>query len=303
MSNYSSLQKLLKQGSKIEIPANLTESLQKQISETYLSKYDREFYFLATYYGLCGKALTLENIGQTQEQPLTRERIRQIINSAIITIKNLKNDKYENSYLKANRLFNEILEDKNFIRLEDILNNEFFSSFSKNTKGLISFLNDCDIRQIAYRKNYYFYPIRYERKSVIDQIQKQNKNIRRTETVKKMSLKSKTVTYVPNEVRTHLLSYATTNKINLNPLYEAILLEFISKKPFNNSEYLFARTKSWKARKGKAQWQQIGIYINKEIFDDIKLNVNFIKENLKKNVSLMSFICQAFVWHYEKNKT
>ncbi len=114
-----------------------------------------------------------------------------------------------------------------------------------------------------------------------------------------MAIKSKTVTYVPNQVRNFLLQQSTEKNINLNPLYENILKEFIKNKPFKANKFCFGKTKSWKARNGKAQWQQIGIYINKSIFDLIKKNVEHIKDDLNKTVSLMSFICQAFIWYYE----
>lgn len=303
MSNYIGLQKILKKGKKIAIPNNLLESLYKQIFEIYNEKNAREFHFLTLYYGLQSKAMTLETIGQSQEQPLTRERIRQIIDSVINPLQNHNPANYINPYNHAVDLFEHILgTERTFLRLEELTDNEYFADFSKNIKGLIAFLNDCGIRQIAYRKNYYFYPKRLERKKVIEAIQKENKSIRREHTLEKMSLKSKTVTYVPDEVRQHLLAFADKHDMNLNPLYEKILNDFMTQKPYLKPEYLFSRTKSWKARKGKAQWQQIGIYIERNIFDTIKEDVKVIKRDLKKSVSLMSFICQAFVWHHENTK-
>ena len=137
----------------------------------------------------------------------------------------------------------------------------------------------------------------------LTKLYRQSNNFRREKTLEKMSHKAKTVTYVPDEIRQHLLDYAEKTKSNLNPMYENILKSFIEKKPYEIESYEFSKTKSWKARKGKAQWQQIGIYIEKDIFELIKENVKFIKTDLNKKVSLMSFICQAFVWHSEKNKS
>lgn len=303
MSNYTGLQKIIKKGKKIVTPSNLQESLQKQILENYQDKIVREFHFLTLYYGLQGKAMTLENIGQAQENHLTRERVRQIIDSVIEPLQLFQPQGYVNPYQHSVIIFEEILgADRAFVRMEELTQHSYFTEFNKNVKGLIAFLNDCGIRQIAYRKNYYFYPKRLERKNVIQDIQKENKTIRREQTLEKMSLKSKTVTYVPDEVRKHLLTYAEKHKMNLNPLYEKILNEFMTQKPYLSTDYVFSRTKSWKARKGKAKWQQIGIYIERAIFDTIKEDVKAIKRDLKKNVSLMSFICQAFVWHYENNQ-
>jgi len=299
MSSYNELQKIIKKGKKIDTSDNLLDSLLKEISLKSNSKNLRELHFLTLYYGLQGKALTLESIGNSQENPLTRERVRQIIDSAT---QPLKEGDLENPYQKSLVLFKEILKDNSFLRAEDLLTHVYFSKFKKNIKGLISFLNDCGVRQIAYRKNYYFYLDTLKRKSVVSQIQKENKTLRREQTLEKMSQKSKTVTYVPNEVREYLLNYSEKYHVNLNPLYEKILLEFIARRPFENPEFTFSRTKSWKARKGKAQWQQIGIYINKSVFSSVKDLVKEIKKDLNKNVSLMSFICQSFVWFYESQQ-
>lgn len=299
MSNYNELQKIIKKGKKIELTDNLFDALVKEISLKSSSKNLRELHFLTSYYGLQGKAFTLEAIGNSQESPLTRERVRQIIDCAT---QPLKQGDESNPYNKSVVIFNEVLGDKSFLRADELLQHEYFSKFKKNIKGLIAFLNDCNIRQIAYRKNYYFYPSSLQRKSVVAQIQKENKTLRRQQTEEKMSQKAKTVTYVPNEVRDYLLKYSEKYHVNLNPLYEKILLEFINRKPFEHPEFTFSRTKSWKARKGKAQWQQIGIYINKSIFSTVKESVKDIKKDLNKNVSLMSFICQAFVWFYETQK-
>lgn len=302
MANYKNLQKILKISKSIDKPETLLESLFKIITSLYNSKNEREFTFLIMYYGLKCKSLTLESIGLSQEKPLTRERVRQVIDTAVTPLLNFTPDNFENPYNKSLAIFKEILGNDNFIRFEDLIEHPYFIDFKKNVKGLISFLNDSDIRQIAYRKKYYFYTGKLNRTLIVKQIQKENKHIRREETVSKMSLKSKTVTYVPNEVRNHLLEFSDKNKINLNPLYESILINFMLNKPYYYPNYNFPKTKSWKARKGKAQWQQIGIYINKNIFNKMKDDVEHVKNNLHINVSIMSFICQAFVWHYETYK-
>lgn len=299
MSNYNELQKIIKKGKRIEETDNLFDSLLKEVSLKSNSKNLRELHFLTSYYGLQNKALTLEAIGNSQENPLTRERVRQIIDSATHP---LKDGDDNNPYKKSQVIFKEVLGENSFLRAEELLKHAYFSKFKKNIKGLIAFLNDCNIRQIAYRKNYYFYLSILERKLVVAQIQKENKTLRRLHTEEKMSQKSKTVTYVPNEVRDYLLKYSEKYHVNLNPLYEKILLEFIHRKPYENTDFTFSRTKSWKARKGKAQWQQIGIYINKSVFSTVKDTVKNIKKDLNKSVSLMSFICQAFVWFYENQK-
>jgi hypothetical protein len=301
MTQYSALNKIIKKGKTIETPKNLGELLIKYFSDVHNDNISRELYFVGLYYGLVAEAMTLENIGKSQPQQLTRERVRQIIDSVLNKIKEHQPKGYVDPFTKTKEIFTQVLGKNTFIRIEDLIKHEYFSAFKKNVKGLISFLNDCGIRQIAYRKKYYFYPEAFVRKDIVQSIQKENKTLRREKTMENMTHKAKTVTYVPDEVRTHLLNYSQKHKINLNPLYENILNKYMEKKPYEASDYVFSRTKSWKARKGKAKWQQIGIYIDKDIFSTIKTNVVSIKKDLKKNVSLMSFICQAFVWHYEQN--
>lgn len=301
MSNYNELQKIIKKGKKISNPVDLLDSLIKEISLCAENKEKnlRDFDFLTLYYGLQGKSLTLEGIGNVQENKLTRERVRQIINNAYSILSKNNND---NSYIKASNIFKEILNNNAFIRADDLLSHEYFNGFKKNIKGLIAFLNDCNIKQIAYRKKFYFYLSHLKRADVVSKIQIANKSLRKQSTEEKALNKSKTVTYVPNEVRDYLLKFSEKNDINLNPLYESILHKFINESPYKSNDFVFEKTKSWKARKGKAQWQQIGIYIDKTTFNLVRNTVKSIKLNHIKNVSLMSFICQSFVWFYDINK-
>jgi len=265
-------------------------------------KLSREFLFVAKYYGLMTPSLTLEAIGKSETPNITRERVRQIINHIVNSKLKPHKERLYNSTLE---LFANILKDKKFIRFEYLILHEEFSDYSKNPKGLIAFFNDCGIKQIAYRKKYYFYIEQLKerpqhRKDIIHLIQKENKVLRRDDTLKKMSHKSKTITYVPDNIRELLLQESEIKKINLTILYENIILDFIEKEPFSKLSYQFEKTQSWKARKGKADWQQIGIYINKDIFNKIKSCVIDWSKITSKNVSIMSFICQAFIWYYSK---
>lgn len=301
--NYKGLNKVIKQGSKIEKPSTVIELLLSQINSIYKEKYAREFHFLTLYYGLQGKALTLEEIGQAQEPQLTRERVRQIISNAVdILNTHFEPNKSPNIYVKSSQTFLLTLVGKKFLRLEELISLPIFADFKKNTKGLIALLNDAGFKQISYRKNYYFYEKDTSREEIVALIQKENKILRREITLQKVSLKSKTVTYVPNEVRKHLLLFAKKKNQNLNILYEDIILSFIKDKPYAQENFQFLKTKSWKARKGTAKWQQIGIYIDRETFELIKATVSTIRSDYKKSLSIMAFICQAFIWHYEKNK-
>lgn len=312
-SQYNALKTLVRKGKKTSKPNTLYEYLCRGISEIYSESIARDIYFLCLYYGLVrhtnsNEALTLEAIGLTQEPNLSRERIRQIIDN---TIKKLDNffktesnlDKnFLDPYKYTNKKFQQILatQDTLFLRIESLIKDDFFKDFSNNFKGLIAFCNDCNIKQIAYRKKYYLYPKHVNRIEITDIIQKSNKIIRREETLDKMNQKAKTVTYVPTEIREHLHSFAQANGYNLNPLYEKILLDFIEQKPYlKDKKCCFSKTQSWKARMGKAEWQQIGIYIHKDVFHKVQEASQAIHLELLKKVSLMSFVCQAFIWHYE----
>lgn len=292
------LGKIIKKAKKIKAPNNAVEMLLKQIENVSKQVSNRELTFLSIYYGFFGKALTLEAIGQTQENALTRERVRQIIDAALVKVKNVD----ESVYKKATELFKGLLLDtkEKFIREEKLLSLDFFNSFGKNLKGLIAFLNDCGIRQVAYRKKYYFYLSTESRRDIVKSIQSENKAIRKTNTLEKMKNKAKTVTYVPKEVRNFLLINATEDDEKLNSLYEKILGNFINKSPYKKETYEFPKTKSWQSRKGKAEWEQVGIYIEKNIFEKVKEVVKELKKNYKKRVSLMAFICQAFTWYAQE---
>lgn len=260
---------------------------------------ERSLLFLKHYYGLenC-EALTLEKIGQSQNPKLTRERVRQIIDNIKDQIIDSEKDYRSNNYKpykKAKEFFNEELNKSGtiFLKFEDLIKNSYFSNFKDNAKGLIAFLNDADIRQITYRDTYYLYNEGLDRSQVVSAIQIENKKNRRQKTVEKMDTMNKTVTFTPEKVKDFLITKAKELDIPLNRLYEQILKEFLHNKPYKNG-LDFEKTQSWKARNGKADWKQIGIYIDKEIFKKTK------KEANKIEVSVMSYISQAFKWYSEK---
>lgn len=287
------LAKIIKKTEKLTEQNPYNEIL-KTIKETINQNNKREMYFVCLYYGILEEANTLEQIGETREPKLTRERVRQIIASGTSKLL-LKND---NFFKIGEATFKKELGDNNYISCEDLYRREPFKGFLKNQKGLTSYLNDCGIRQVAYRKKIYFYPNTITREAAIKEIQQKNKQSRRAETVANMVKKAKTVTYVPKEVKDFLHIEAKHKKINLNNLYENIMIEFMDASPYIHEEYKFSKTKSWKARKGKAEWNQIGIYMNKEVFNKIKSTLKtMLAQN--KNVSLMGFICQGFVWKFE----
>ncbi len=256
----------------------------------------RGVFFMLHYYGIgVDKNLTLESIGEQLGGGLTRERIRQIIDAVLTLAKKRELHSDTKPFSVTWNKFEYFLkEQKNlepFVLMETLLQDEYFHSFVSNPKGFIAFLNDSNIRQVVYRQESYLYPYQFSRKEIIEKIQKENKKIRRSKTVEKMSHMSKTVTYVPSDIRNSLLAYSERESIALNRLYELILTEFMNTKPFH-SALDFGKTQSWKARQGKAQWSQVGIYISKVIFERVKSE----SQILTPSVSTMSYICEAFCW-------
>jgi len=308
MTNYSDNDLIIDNINKEVASHHEATSIFHKLLNTFINIYNkpenkdlqRELLFVAKYYGLMTPPLTLEGIGKTTSPSITRERVRQIIDHIIGN--NLKPTS-NNLYGYTLSLFLTKLTNKGFIKYEDLILYKEFSDYSQNIKGLIAFLNDCGIRQIAYRKKYYFYAPNDEstitcRKNTIAKIQKANKTQRKSETLLKMSHKSKTVTYVPENIRAMLLEESKYRKIKLNLLYEEIIVRFIKCKPYSEQNYKFEKTQSWKARNGTANWQQVGVYIHRDIFNQIKQNINGTNKLFDKNISIMSFICQAFIWHY-----
>lgn len=314
-SQYNALKTLVRKGKKESQPTNLFNYLCRGISEIYSESIARDIYFLCLYYGLIKhpsskEALTLEAIGNTQETPLSRERVRQIVDNTMNKLKkffveeNSLDKNFLEPYKFTNRYFQQTIatQDTLFLRIEELVVNDFFKEFNNNYKGLIAFCNDCKIKQIAYRKKYYLYPKEVARNEITNIIQQSNKLVRRGETIDKMNQKAKTVTYVPVEVSDFLHHFAETNNYNLNPLYEKILISFIQKKPYvTDKSFSFSKTQSWKARMGKAEWQQIGIYIQKDVFNKVQEATKEAQFYMLRKVSVMSFICQAFIWHYEQH--
>jgi hypothetical protein len=246
------------------------------------------------YYGLSGApGLTLEAIGLDIAGGLTRERVRQIIDSALNVLIRAEASSSITPYKKTKAQFDDLLgqSGQRFLRLTDFVEQEYFAGFGEDPKGLIAFLNDAGIRQVVYRGAHYIYPKHIDRRVAIEFVQAENKKTRRAKTVEKMGKMAKTVTYVPQETREFLLKDAERRNVALNRLYEQILLKFIEK-PVCKSSDEFEKTQSWRARKGKAEWSQVGIYIDKVVFDKVKNAAAKVKT---EPVSNMAYICQAFV--------
>jgi hypothetical protein len=285
-------------GSERSGAATLQWDLARQLMASVEEANPRGLGFMLAYYGLAGRrALTLEAIGRGASEPLTRERVRQIIDGALATLlerERAGGKKAPKAYAKAKEAFEKecARSQAGFLPLAKLSALPYFEGFAENEKGLIAFLSDAGVRQVVYRGERYVYPQALGREAAIEQIQASNKKQRRARTVEKMKQMAKTVTYVPEQTREALAAHAQSEGVALNRLYESILLRFIEEKPYQNAQD-FAKTKSWRARQGKAQWRQVGIYIDKRIFEQAKEAAGRVSAG---RVSNMSFICHAFVW-------
>lgn len=281
-------------------PATLRGELASALRGALNESNARGFHYMISYYGLGeSKGMTLEAIGEKVAGGLTRERVRQIIDGALaILLKQEAGSGQIKPYERARERFERMLAERSseFLRLSDFVQEGYFESFAQNAKGLIAFLNDAGIRQVVYRGAHYIYPDRLDRRDAIEHIQSENKKARRSRTLEKMGQMAKTVTYVPTETREFLLESAKASDTALNRLYEGILKDFMGQAPYKGSAD-FAKTQSWRARQGKAEWSQVGIYIEKDVFDQVKEKASKVKPEA---VSNMSYICQAFVWFSKK---
>lgn len=269
---------------------------------------------MAEYYGIVRKsqtqngilgsvthAKTLEQIGQ--EYGLTRERIRQIIFKGAATICNNSNNtnnlnpinSINNPYIKVKQVFHEELKDKNFIPLKQIFNNSFFSDFKDNIKGLLSIFDHAEIKQVMYRNEYYLHVKELSNNKIIKVIQNENKEVRHKKTLEHAQTMAKTVTYVPEYIRNNLIKIADEKDQKLNNLYRNILNTFIEQKPYLNNITFFSKKESWRIPKMKKAWVQVGLYIDRELFERCETLAN------SSNTSVMNFIGCAFAWYSLKN--
>lgn len=283
------------------------------------------FRLASHYYGLVsGQGMTLENVGALDEVQLTRERVRQIIDSGVQCLRTVEKplgkavavrhaeDPEPRPYARAAAWFHQLSKDRKsmFVALNDLLEQPYFAGFAGNHKGAIALLNDAGIRQVMYRNQHYLYPEGHPRKEAIGAVQAANKRLRHARTLRKMLDMSKTVTWVPVPTRSALKVIADGQDVGLNRLYERILVAFQEDAPYRpkasttgkprrpragTAEALgawecFAKTTAWRSRNGKATEAQVGIYIKKDIADQAK------KEARHHGTSFMSYIRCAFVW-------
>lgn len=256
--------------------------------------------FMSEYYGFGGEGKTLEHIGTTLAGGLTRERVRQIIDATKekLEIAVARAGWGKTPYAKLREIYEKAAE-KNagkFAEMSDVEAHSYVKAFEGDKKGLSAILSDAEVRQVVYRGKSYLYPAGTERKTAVLAIQSKKKKERRAKTEAKMDGMAKSVTYVPVETREAMKSEAKKRKMPLNRLYEKVLRDFAEHaRSSGKTSKDFPQTKSWRARQGKAEWSQVGLYIEKKVFDDTRA----VAESI--GVSNMSFVCQAFVWFTTKS--
>lgn len=278
---------------------NVTTDILQAISKIYEDSNQRDCYILSQYYGICSKPLTLESIGAQLTPTLTRERVRQVINNLTEKIKTLNID---NIYTKTNKSIQSYLSEKSFLLLDEILKKDYFSVNKNRNKGLLAFLKDCGISQVSYRgKTYLYISEKYTKSEVIKNIKIFNKTIRKQATLKKSLEKIKTATHIPQYVKDHLHLQSKKQNIGLNELYVKIINGFFLYSPYRAESYVFTKTKSSNQIQPQDDWVQLGLYIPINTFNEIKKHIAEIKSRKpQSNVTLMNFLCQAFIWHHNK---
>jgi hypothetical protein len=251
---------------------------------------------MVSYYGLdTGFAKTLEETGGEEDPPLTRERVRQLIVGVLKEISKIErgvgyHGPQPFADVKAWFKRHQVKGDVPFVKLALLVKEPEVAGFKKNPRGLLAFLNDAGIRQVVYRGEHYLYSDRESRLDIIQKIQCHRKEVRKKTTAARVAAMSKTVTYVPQTVRDALEESQKQLNIPLNRMYENILLGFSILKPWAGHEFFFEKTKSWRSRKGKSEWVQVGLYISKDVYKDAQ------QQAKKADTSLMAYICRALAW-------
>jgi hypothetical protein len=273
---------------------SLRLSLLLNLKEVWSDKRARSIYFLMKYYGLLGPGLTLEEIGQQEKKPLTRERVRQLLEEMIKVLRAKEKEtghRGPNPFEMVKGWYTQQIQltGATFASLKELMDTPLTLGF-EDEKGVCAFLKDADIKQAIYRNQKYLYVSVEKRKGIIQEIQSFNKKERKAKTEKRAQEMAKTVTYVPYEVKQAIVREQERVGEPLNRMYENILSVFAQKSPWKKHPMFFEKTKSWRFRKDKTDWVQIGLYIKRESYDQAKAC------SKAAGVSLMSYICRAVAW-------
>lgn len=251
---------------------------------------------MVLHYGVdTGFAKTLEEAGSEEDPPLTRERVRQLIVGVLFEINKIERATGYNGpqpFAEVKTWFKQkqVQAGVPFVNLALLLKEPEVAGFKKNARGLMSFLNDAGIRQVVYRGEHYLYADTDNRLDIVQRIQCHRKEIRKQNTEARVASMAKTVTYVPQSVRDELERLQLQLDIPLNRMYENILLGFSKIRPWRGHEHFFEKTKSWRSRKGRSEWVQVGLYISKDVYKEAQYQAK------QSGASLMAFICKALAW-------
>lgn len=239
----------------------------------------RNISFVRSYYGLAPngslqKPMTLDEIGKTQNPVLTRERVRQVIESTVAQIRGNALDHSghelaaEDIYGAATRCVQEALAlgaKKGYpvVSFSALLALPLFKGFAPsvdgesggdgdtpNHRGLVAFLDHCGFEQVHHRGERYVHHPSVARGHVLELIKKHSKVASLHQRQAKSAQKIKTVTYVPVDTKDALVSWAGITGQRLNALYERTILDFISscRTQYLRPDFVPTRTKSWQTR-------------------------------------------------------
>lgn len=256
------------------------------------------FDILCSYYGIdyenkvVVEAKTLERIGI--DNHLTRERIRQLLTKVVNNFN--KEEKNRNFYKKLKNDFLLELKNADFIHLSSMLKKPYLAEYKNNPRGLLNFLTHSGVEHVMYRNQYYLFVSKSKKEhnetksAVVKLIQEHNRDVRKQQTLENTQSMSKTVTYLPPYMRNFYLDYSEKHNYKLNNLYTEVLEQFDTTKPYKENKAFFGKKQEWRWPPLKKNWVQIGLYIDKILFDKLE------DKALSANTSVMNYIGCALAW-------
>lgn len=282
----------------------VVEGLWNNLNRIKTKKNDRSLMFTLQYYGLLGDSgKTLEEIGETATPKLTRERVRQLIGAVVSELQDLeKGDGCATSTLvprpfarvRAWLSQKSIRDGVSNVPLSALKEMTMMKGFGENNdRGLSSFLSGAKIKTLTVKNCIYMHQDKISRDVAEIDILHDKSVQKRKKTEERRAKLAKTVTYVPPGVRNDALLLCENNQVHLNRFYEMVISSFIEAKPWKGFKEYFQKTQSWRARNGESDWVQVGLLIDKKIFEKAKLAARKLK------ISLMALIARAIAWSTE----
>lgn len=256
-------------------------------------KLKRPLQYLDMYYGISdGVPKTLEKCGSLSSPPLTRERVRQLLNKA----KNGFEKFGETPYKRIHDEFMAVLKDKKYIKYQDLIKQDFFK-IKNNDAIYLSLLQDAGVQYIRKNGELLLFPEKYSPKLIGVLESEARRQIKLEATKRRQALRVKTVTYVDKYTVEKFHQISNDENVTLNSLYHKSLGAFLEKGIYKDKNFNFPKTKAWKSRMGLEKEVQVGIYLIKDLYEEVKAATGEASKIRGRKVSLMSFISNAFAWY------